>query len=364
MINNKYLKIISFNFLITLIIISFVFSFILIFEILSGRFLSQNKLDCFYLQCNANYKYINRSRDAILKKEYEVFYDIFYQKDEYGFRGKRKDVSKIDILTVGGSTTDEKFLNLKDTWTNKLEENFIKIGKDFDVVSAGIDGQSSHGHIWNLQNWFPKIDNFKTKYIIYYMGINENLEKKPSTIFDLNQDNLTLKNKIKFYIQRNNGFLYNLYNILAKKYYNLYMNQGYEIPFPEYSKINNKFTPNENHKINLVNNLSNIKKLTEEINAIPIFVTQKTQYWKKINNEILLANNVIYNNKDFYNFEKFIAETIINFCEENNLICIDIFKNLNFNEEDHFELAHTTAKGSQKIANYIFENLIQNFDFN
>ena len=196
------------------------------------------------------------------------------------------------------------------------------------------------------------------------MGINENLEKKPSTIFDLNQDNLTLKNKIKFYIQRNNGFLYKSYNILAKKYYNLYMNQGYEVLFPEYSKIDNKFTPTENHKINLVNNLSTIKKLTEEINAIPIFVTQKTQYWKKINNEILLANNVIYNNKDFYNFEKFIAETIINFCEENNLICIDIFKNLNFNEEDHFELAHTTAKGSQKIANYIFENLIQNFDFN
>ena len=64
-------------------------------------YLSNNKLDCSYILCNANYNYINRSREEVLKENYEVFYEISYQKDEYGFRGRRKDVSRIDILTIG-----------------------------------------------------------------------------------------------------------------------------------------------------------------------------------------------------------------------------------------------------------------------
>lgn len=364
MITNKYLKLIIYNLCITFVFFLIIFLIIFVIEIFSGKYLSKNNLDCVYLQCNANYKYLNRSREATLQKNYDIFYDVVYQKDKYGFRGRSKQVSKIDILTVGGSTTDEKFLNLKDTWSHRLEENFKKIGKKIDVVSAGIDGQSSHGHIWNLKNWFPKIENFKTKYIIYYMGINENLKKNADTKYDLSKDNLTIKNKIKFYIQRNNGLLYKTYNILIKKYYNLYLNLGYNTLWPEYSKIKNAFIPNINHKNNLIKNLSEIKKLTEEINAIPIFVTQKTQFWKEINGQILLANNIIYDNKDHYNYEKFIAETIINFCQENDLICIDIFKNINFTQEDHFELAHTTAKGSKKIADYIFRKLSQNLNFN
>ena len=360
---NKITKLIFYNTLVFLILIIVIFFLTLLIEVISGRYISKNKLDCSYLQCNANYKYINRSRDAILRNEYEVYYDVIYQKDEYGFRGRKKDVSQIDILTIGGSTTDEKFLNLEDTWSHQLELNFRSIGKDIDVVNAGIDGQSSHGHIWNLKNWFPKIDNFNSKYIIFYMGINENLKDEANTKFDLYNDNLTFKEKIKYYIQRNNGLLYKSYNIIVKKYYNLYMNQGYHILIPEYSKPKYKFIPTKQKQENLKNNLLTIKKLTKELKAIPIFVTQRTRYWKKIDNEILLANNSIYNNRDYYNFEKFISETIIEFCEKNNIFCIDIFKNINFEIHDHFELVHTTASGSKKIADYIFKKLYKNYRF-
>jgi hypothetical protein len=363
MIIKKYFKLIFYNILITFIIILTLLLLIFFTEVVTGRYFSKNKIDCAYVLCNADYKYINRSREAVLQKKYEVYYDIIYQKDEYGFRGRSKDVSKIDILTVGGSTTDEKFLNVEDTWSHKLEKKFQDFEKKVDVVSAGIDGQSSHGHIWSLKNWFPKVKNLKTTYIIFYMGINENLKNKSDTIFDLQIENLSVKKKVKYYIQRNNGFLYKIYNILAKKYYNLYMNQGYEILFPKYTKTKNKFTPNQDQKNYLINNLAEIKELTTKLNAIPIFVTQRSQYWKNIDGKILLANNYIYNDKDYYNFEKFIAEIIIDFCKENNILCIDIFKNIKFDIEDHFELAHTTAKGSQKIADYIFEKLNENYKF-
>lgn len=358
----KFLKIFTYNIFITFFIIFILIFFIFLIELFSGRYLSNNKLDCSYILCNANYNYINRSREEVLKENYEVFYEISYQKDEYGFRGRRKDVSRIDILTIGGSTTDEKFLNLNDTWSEQLEKNFVSRKKDIDVVNAGIDGQSSFGHIWSLKNWLPKIKNFRTKYIIFYMGINETLENEGSNHQDLINKNLDKKNKIKFYIQRNDGFIYNLYNFFSKKYYNLYLNKGYHILLPQYSKMENIFTPTSEQKLNLRKNLIQMYELTKDLNAIPVFVTQRTSYWKKINNEIL-SDNINNRNKDYYNYEKFISNTIIEFCEENNIFCIDTFNNLEYAPEDHFELTHTTSKGSSKIANYVFEEIQKKYDF-
>ena len=370
----KPLKIILYNILITILIILTIFIIIFFTELFSGRYLSKNKLDCSYLHCNADYEYINRTRESTLAiampifplKKYEDFYNISYQKDEYGFRGRRKNVSSIDIIAVGGSTTDEKFLNVEDTWSELLEDKFTVLGKDIDVVNAGISGQSTHGHIWNLKNWFPKIKNFKTKYIIFYMGINEKLKDKPSRVYDLASEDLTLKGKIKYYIQRNNGFLYQIYNFFIKKYYNLNMNLGYEPLYPKYNEVKKKFIPTKKQELDLKKNLIIINQLTRDLNAIPIFVTQRTHYWKKINNQILLANNLIINKKEHYysyNFEKFISETIVKFCDKYNILCIDVFKDIKFEEDDLFELVHTTEKGSKKIANLIYEKIIQNYNF-
>jgi len=360
----KIINIILFNIIFTLFLFLLLISLIFIIEIISGRYLSKNKLDCAYLHCNANYNYKNRSRENTIKGDLSVFYQINYKKDEYGFRGRRKSISDIDILTIGGSTTDEKFLNYKDTWSEQLEEKFKIVGKDIDVVNAGIDGQSSHGHIWSLKNWFPKIKGFKTKYIIFYMGINENLKETSSNKHDLEIENSTIKAKIKFYIQRNNGFLYKIYNIFAKKYYNLFMNQGYNPLYPEYSKILKKeFIPTYKQKSNLKKNLNHIVKLSKKIDAIPIFVTQRTLFWKKENNQILIANNVKTYNKSYYHFEKFVSDTIIEFCAEHNVLCIDVFNNVQFKLDDFFELAHTTHKGSQKIADFIFEKLTKVYNF-
>ena len=39
---------------------------------------------------------------------------------------------------------------------------------NINFVNAGIDGQSTIGHIWNFNNWFNKIENFKSQYILFY----------------------------------------------------------------------------------------------------------------------------------------------------------------------------------------------------
>ena len=56
--------------------------------------------------CNKTYNFVTPFDFYKDKKE------VIYSRDKYGFRGRFKDFEKIDILTVGGSTTDVIFLKL------------------------------------------------------------------------------------------------------------------------------------------------------------------------------------------------------------------------------------------------------------
>ena len=67
---------------------------------------NKNKIKCSYVLCNYNVTYKNTL--------YEPLGNINYKKDKFGFRGRIKDVSEIDVLVFGGSTTDERYLNLED----------------------------------------------------------------------------------------------------------------------------------------------------------------------------------------------------------------------------------------------------------
>ena len=46
---------------------------------------------------------------------------IIYRRNEYGFRGGPVNPAKIDVLAIGGSTTNERFLDENDTWTAALQ---------------------------------------------------------------------------------------------------------------------------------------------------------------------------------------------------------------------------------------------------
>jgi hypothetical protein len=44
-------------------------------------------------------------------------------------------------------------------------------------------------------------------------------------------------------------------------------------------------------------------------------------------------------------------------CREARAICIDVSKELVFEEGDHYDFIHTTPKGSAKIAKFFFDRL-------
>ena len=42
---------------------------------------------------------------------YESNHAAMYKKDKFGFRGDYKNISNVKIITVGGSTTDERWID-------------------------------------------------------------------------------------------------------------------------------------------------------------------------------------------------------------------------------------------------------------
>ena len=326
----------------------FIIIILIVFEVISGNLIFKKKLKCSYILCNADYKYMT---DLYTEKKIE----INYKKDKYGFRGRKENTKVINFLTVGGSTTDERYLNLSDTWSEQLEDLLDAKFKNIDVVNAGIDGQSSFGHIWNFDQWFNKLDSLEIKNIIFYIGINE---KEYPGRHDLNIDEVNYPKKILYILKYNDGIANKLYEFLFHKYNPIdQMNVAHSK-----TRKNDFFEINSSYDFNADYLSKNIKKLIDQskkINANPIFVTQKTARWKIIDQKIFSISKKI----NYYSREKKISEIIIKECNLQKLVCIDGFNKLELNQKDTYDLVHTKPEGSKKIAKFIFNNL-KDLNFN
>ena len=189
------IKVISINFLSAVMII-------LIFEFIwGGWFFAENKKYCTYILCSFDVVFESPSTGKTK-----------YSKDKFGLRGRKNINNDIDILIIGGSTADQKYVDDNATWDFFLERKFRESGKDIDIVNAAIDGQSSVGHIWNFQEWFVNIPNFSPRYILFYIGINDIAPRDIVRSFDGATE--TWKHVIK-----RNSVLYKIYfDFLSNQY--------------------------------------------------------------------------------------------------------------------------------------------------
>lgn len=95
--------------------------------------------------------------------------DAVYSRDRWGLRGAYADLGAIDVLTIGGSTTDQRFIGDGQTWQDYLAR---ELGGKV-VVNAGIDGQSTLGHLWAFDRWLSQIPGLKPRYVLAYIGVND-----------------------------------------------------------------------------------------------------------------------------------------------------------------------------------------------
>ena len=288
------------------------------------------------------------------------FYDYVYKRNYHGFRGDEIKLEEIKAVLIGGSTADERYKPENLTITGFLNRKLKKDKIEIEIINAGIEGQSTFGHIYNFKDWFPRLKGFSPKYFIFYVGINdsknftEENKKKPVGDIDNNsklenfRDNLKSrsifydlirKTKHKYYSNTKKKIVYD-FDVGIKNYYK---GQDYNfLKFDEALKFYNLNALLKKHEKPIAQYINNIDILAENskiFGAVPIFINQLTHEGNS--SERLFALNY----------------SLINYCKKKNYSCIDLSKRLIGEKDFWWDGLHTTAKGSKVISEIIYPQL-------
>ncbi len=318
---------------------------IVIFELLFGYFFKKN-----------NFGYIMRSerqKDQI----YEVIhndqkYKYNYKRNYHGFRGDEIDPSRIQIIFEGGSTGNQKFTPEKYTIVGLLNSKFNKHDVKLKIVNASTDGKTVKGYVNDFIHWFPKLDNFNPKYVIFYTGINDSTLLETSK-YDIpwRQNNFS---KFKDYL-KNNSKIIELLKKVQFKYLNEDIRKEYSVTkinsnlytnytFIDYKKASKIFKTEKNYELvkQFHERLELLKIQINKLDFIPIFITQ--------------INHNGLGDPDLF----IINQSLKEFCKENNYPIIkldELVTNLEINS--FYDTMHTTPKGSRILADKIYPELIK-----
>ena len=290
---------------------------------------------------------------------YESNHTAMYKKDEFGFRGDYKNISNVKILTVGGSTTDERWIDENLTWSHLLQKKFEDTSNNIKVANAGAMGQSTVGHLKNFEMWFNQIPNLNPEYFIYYVGINDSIlllkalnkykDKRNYNEADVLVDEKLFERQSRYI--KNNSIFYKMFKLidgyfLAKKYGVIHFTNTWE--------NNKKFQPIEvNHEDKiaiqfLIDYKKRLKKIDKET--------------KKYSSKTILVTQIVHKDHFVSNALNLINVATKNFCIENEVTCLPLDEKIDFDfEKDFYDGIHTRPTGNKKIAEYISYEIINKF---
>ena len=276
-----------------------------------------------------------------------IKYDFFYKRNFYGFRGDEFNPKNVEIIFEGGSTANQRYTPEELTIVGQLNKKFKSDKINIKIYNAATDGKSLRGIIYDFVHWFPKINNFKPKYAIFYLGINEQvLADQTTKMFDLHIQEKKI-DRIKDYI-KNNSFIHGKYKTMANKYFpkdtgGYFLNN--EKLYNNFTYTNYKQAKNlkreifdEDNKIveQFEKRLLILEDIMKSNNLIPIFITQVT-YDGLSNQKLFLIN-----------------ESLKKFSRNKNYQLIKLDEIIEMELYDFYDNVHTTPKGSKKIANTIY----------
>lgn len=310
---------------------------------------------------------LNLIRDAWLQYKVGSLYPtesqtITYVRDRHGLRGERSADGHVDILTIGGSATDQRYITEGQTWQDVLRSEFLKNGTDLSIVNAGVDGQSTVGHIRNFEWWFPFVPNLKVRYFLFYIGVNDFfVQGKYDDVVKLTSWEVRLKERSALYS-------------LVRKIQGLYQaevvsNMGHGAV--DFSKA--KWTDQPRYrdhvaliKPTLIEYEKRVGHLLDQANAwpgVPICVTQPARYYKKVGNDLWgLDQDIVFekgavNGVDYYHMIRLLHAATLRICREKGGIPIDLANEGSWEDSDFYDTVHNTPRGAAKIGHILYGKL-------
>jgi len=283
---------------------------------------------------------------------------ITYSRDANGFRGTYNTMSDIDIIAIGGSTTDQRYLDDAQTWDHLLQEQLRQYNNSITVVNAGVDGHSTYGHLQSFDLWLNHLPDLTPKYIVYYVGLNDFYK-------DLGYGPDQLNNKTR------KLFIWHLYRTMRGIVTVRAENLGHSSEDIESQPSTDQPLVAPEEYQNLMagrlaeygDRLRALSDQTHNLGAQPIFVTQRSLSYRTLNDQVTglertaRYDDVLYNGVDRYYMEQLLNQETINVCEEVGGVCIDLAADIQFDYDDFYDDSHNTPPGAKIIADYLADKI-------
>jgi lysophospholipase L1-like esterase len=287
---------------------------------------------------------------------------ITYQRDAYGFRGGAINPADISVVAIGGSTTNERLLDDRDTWTARLQRLLTERGCSRTVANAGIDGYSTVAHIASFDGWFDRVRGLKPAFVLAYVGINDaGVEPSAVTPADSQRYTSALR-RFSHYVAANSA-LRRLYVSLrgwwrARQAHVLHgevplLRQTIEwqpagLPADFDAEIAGKLHTYRQR-------LEQLSALIRKFGARPIYITQP-----RVDGRLVDGQWQQIAGSDGARDTATVAAingTTLAFCRDTGETCIDLDGQLGFAPGDHYDAVHTTPAGSARIARFLSQEL-------
>jgi len=310
-------------------------------------------------------------KNCVLQYEVSNLYNdqipiIKYSRDKYGLRGSYLNPGEIGILTVGGSATDQRFIRDGETWQDILQNNFQQAGLAIVVANAGIDGQSTYGHIKNFEWWFPGIPNLKPKYILFYIGLNDFYKEAGLECDGLAHVRQSYNLEIKI---RQNSALWHMIRTIRGTYEAMFV-EKIEHRFIDFSRqhwtdkaIQCNYDFMEKRLDEYANRLRILADKTYAIGAKPIFVSQPSRRYQitpggvRGQDSVRFYDGHPYNGVDFYQMMRKLDNVTKSVAVEKGASFVDLASKPIWEDSDFYDFSHMTPEGAQKVGTLLYEAL-------
>lgn len=226
------------------------------------------------------------------------------------------------------------------------------------IANAGLDGQSTYGHIRNFEWWFPNIPELAPDYVLFYVGLND-FHKEAGNNYDRlvkEGQRFSLKREIQdrsalCYLARTirGAFEAMVVKDLMHRHIDFGEVDWTQVPLQDdYGFMDARL--NE-----YAGRLRVLADVTRELGAKPIFVSQPSRYFRVTPMGVAGRGTVMpyddhpINGVDHYHMLRRLDRVTATVAGEEGAFYIDLGGHTDWIDTDFYDWTHMTPQGARKV---------------